>query len=357
MYSTKWARRLGAAVAALLVLGLGGCAEPDSSPSPTLVPGSTVRLVTHDSFVLSGELQAAFEQQYGVQLEVSKTGDAGQLVNQLVLTKNNPLGDVVFGIDNTFASRAVAEGVVEPYTPQVPAATDAAKYAVGGGGQLVAIDYGDVCINADDRWFTQRGLAVPQTLSDLTKPAYKSLLVVSSASTSSPGLAFLLATIGAFGPDGWKGYWRDLVANDVRIVPGWSDAYYTDFTAGGGSGSRPLVLSYASSPPFTIPEGGSEPVTSALLQTCFRQVEYAGVLAGAGNPAGARAFIDFMLSDQFQVQIPQTMYVYPVSSSVDLPAEWAKWAPLAPSPFTVDPAEIAANRDTWIQEWMEIVGA
>jgi thiamine transport system substrate-binding protein len=177
--------------------------------------------------------------------------------------------------------------------------------------------------------------------------------VTPGATTSSPGLAFLLATVAAYG-DAWPSYWQRLMANDTKLTSGWSDAYEVDFTAGGGDGDRPIVLSYASSPPFTIPEGGSRPTTSSLLDTCFRQVEYAGVLKGAANPAGAKAFVDFMTQRPFQEALPAAMYVFPVDRQATLPPAWARFAKVAPKPFTVPPAEIAENRDAWLREWGDI---
>lgn len=346
------------ALAAGTVLALAGCsAIGGDDPAPTASGGSggTVTLVTHDSFGLSDGLLESFEEESGLTVEVVQPGDAGALVNQLVLTKDAPLGDLVFGVDNTFASRAIDEGVVDPYTSSAPAAEDAARYAVDGSDALTAVDFGDVCLNVDHAWFTEKGLAEPASLDDLTKPEYKDLLVVPSAVTSSPGLAFLLATVGAKGEDGWQDYWTALVTNGLKVSEGWSDAYYTDFSGGGGDGPRPIVLSYASSPPFTVPDGADEPTTGALLDTCFRQVEYAGVLANAANPEGAQQLLDFLLSDEVQADIPGSMYMYPVSSAVDLPEEWARWAPLADAPFEVAPADVDAHREEWLAAWSEIV--
>jgi len=346
-----------AVLVAVAAVSLAACSATDdgAGPEPSGSTGGTVTLVTHDSFGLSDGLLEDFEQQTGLHVEVVQPGDGGELANQLVLTKDAPLGDLVYGIDNSFASRVLDAGVLEPYTSSAPAAADAAQYAVGDDGALTAIDLGDVCVNVDHGWFAEHDLAEPVTLEDLAEPEYKDLLVVPSATTSSPGLAFVLATIGAFGEDGWQDYWRSLVANGVKVDPGWSETYYTDFTAGGGGGPRPLALSYASSPPETVPEGGGEPTTGALLDTCFRQVEYAGVLAGAKNPTGAQQLLDFLLSDEVQADIPGSMYMYPVSSSVELPDEWAQWAPLAEQPFEVDPADIAAHRDDWLATWSDIV--
>jgi thiamine transport system substrate-binding protein len=347
-----------ALVAGTLVLtacSVTGSGSDDAASGDGSTGTGTVTLVTHDSFHLSDGLIEQFEQESGLTVQQVAPGDGGALVNQLVLTKDTPLGDVVYGIDNTFASRAISEGVLEPYTSSAPAAADAAQYAVDDSGSLTAIDLGDVCLNVDHAWFTTNGVPEPTTLEDLTQPAYRDLTVVTNAATSSPGLAFLLATIGAFGQDGWQDYWKALQANGLKVAEGWSDAYYTDFSGAGGGGPRPIALSYASSPPETIPEGGTEPATGALLGTCFRQVEYAGVIAGAANPEGAQQLIDFLLSDAVQADIPGSMYMYPVSSSVDLPEAWAQWAPLATEPFTVPAGDIAEHRDEWVRTWTDLV--
>ncbi len=356
-------RRRATALAALTLTAataLAGCsvvgqsddgaeASPGASPSAGAATG-TVVLVTHDSFALPDEMIAKFESDTGLTLDVRAPGDAGALVNQLILTKDEPLGDVVFGIDNTFASRAIDEGILEPYTPKGAVADLAADDA----GSLTAIDKGDVCINVDHEWFAEKGLAEPTTFADLADPAYKDLLVVTNPATSSPGLAWLAATVGAFGEDGWVDYWTKLRANGVKVDASWSDAYYVDFSGPSSDGDRPLVLSYASSPPYEVPEGATQAPTGALLDTCFRQVEYAGVLAGAKNPDGARAVVDWLLSPDVQAAIPENMYMYPVTD-VDLPESWTKYAPLAPKPVEVDPADIAAHRDDWIQTWTDTV--
>jgi thiamine transport system substrate-binding protein len=334
-----------------------GPSGPTASASPTAYHcGSsvTVTLATHDSFVLPDTLLADFTKATGCTLSVVKSGDAGALTNKLVLTKASPIADVVYGIDNTFAGRAVGAGVLAPYSPTLPAG--AAEHALTGPGAavLTPVDYGDVCVNVDTSWFSAHGQNPPATLEDLTKPGYKGLFVTPGATTSSPGFAFLLATIGAFGPDGWKDYWRRLVANDVLVTAGWSDAYDVDFTAGAGHGDRPIVLSYASSPPFTIPAGGTTPTTAALLGTCFRQVEYAGVLAGAKNPDGAKAFVDFMLSRPVQESIPDAMYVFPVDSGAALPPVWAQWAKVATTPYAVSGDAIEAGRDQWLKDWSDL---
>ncbi|PUB28051.1 thiamine transport system substrate-binding protein [Promicromonospora sp. AC04] len=340
----------GALAAALLFAGCTGGSGGGGAEAGDPTASGKVTLVTHDSWALDEKLVDRFEEESGLTVEVSAAGDAGTLVNQLVLTKDAPLGDAVFGIDNTFASRALEAGVLEEYTP-----ADLPEGAEQLGGALTPVDQGDVCVNADQAWFEESGLEVPTTLEDLADPQYRDLLVVTNPATSSPGLAFLLATIGAFGEDGFEDYWASLVDNGVKVADSWEDAYYVDFSGAGEGGERPLALSYATSPAFTVSEDGSESTTSALLETCFRQVEYAGVLAGSDNPEGARALVDFLLTQDVQAALPESMYMYPADSSVQLPEDWQKFAPQAEAPFEVDPADVSEHRDEWIERWTATV--
>jgi thiamine transport system substrate-binding protein len=346
--------RLGTAALVALVL-LASCSLSGPDEESTTATDRTVVVATHDSWAMSAKVMRAFTRQSGYRVKIEPNGDAGQLTNKLVLTKASPIADATYGIDNTFASRAVDQGVLAAYTPKRQAAS-ASAYALRDpkdAARLTPVDFGDVCVNVDDVWFRKHRLAPPRTLGDLVRPAYRNLFVTPGATSSSPGLAFLLATIAKYG-DGWPTYWKRLMANGAQLTSGWSDAYEVDFTAGGGHGDRPVVLSYASSPPFTVPKGASRPTTSALLDTCFRQVEYAGVLAGARNPAGARAFVDFMTQRSFQEALPENMYVFPVDRRAPLPPAWARFARTASEPFTLPPEQITRNRDAWLREWGDI---
>ncbi len=349
-------RSVSTMLATLALLAASACStvgnsESDDTETDGPVPDEVV-LVTHESFALPDELVAEFEKESGFKLVTRAAGDAGTLSAKLSLTQGNPTGDVAFGIDNTFASRTLDEGVFDTYAPTLPEGADA--YALPeSADKLTPVDVGHVCVNVDKTWFAEKKLTPPATLEDLTKPAYKDLFVTPGASTSSPGMAFLLSTVAEYGDD-WPAYWERLLANGTEIVDGWSDAYYTDFTQGGEGGTRPIVLSYDSSPAFTISKDKKSSTTAALLDTCFRSVEYAGVLAGAENPDGAEALIDFLLTDEVQAALPESMYVFPVSSTVELPKDWAAFAEQPTAPYDVDPAEIAANRESWLTEWTDV---
>ncbi len=361
--STRTGLRLGAAaIAAAAVLSACASAGSTGEPSPdrTTVDGpTTVTLLTHDSFAVSNSLVHEFEQHTGITVNVVSGGDAGELVNKAVLTAGNPEGDVLFGVDNTLLTRAVGAGVFTPYRSASLADLRPDLQQDTADGYVTPIDYGDVCVNVDDNWFAAKGLAAPQTLDALTEPAYKNLLVVENPATSSPGLAFLLATVARYGENGWQGYWSRLRANGVKVDNGWTEAYSGDFSGSTGKGDRPLVVSYASSPPAEIVYAAdpkpSTPGTSVMTDGCFRQVEYAGILAGTKQLAAARAVIDWLLSPQVQADVPLSMFVLPAREGVALPKVFTDFAAVPPAPLALPPADIAENRDAWVDEWTDLV--
>ncbi len=319
-------------LAALFTLGLATIVISGCS---TVAP-KAVAVASHDSFIIPDALINKFKTDTGFYLEgSSKLGDAGELTNKLVLTKDAPVADLVFGIDNTFAGVAKANGIID--------------------GDLVAIDYADVCFNYDKKWFAKAGLSAPTTWRELTDEKYAGLTVVENPTTSSTGLAFLFATVGALGEGNWQNWWAGMRDNGLKVTAGWEDAYYVEFSGGGANGRYPIVLSYSSSPAFTIDEATGESTTASINSECFRQIEYAGVLKNAKNPEGARALLKFMQSKEFQAAMPDANYVYPSDTSVALPDAWAKFAPASESFVDVSKLNFDANRSKWQDQWRDIV--
>ena len=332
----------------------GASSSGEESGGGNSSANKTVTLLTHASWVMDDKLAAEFTKRTGYTLKVQKSGDAGELANKVVLSKGNPAGDVVFGIDNTFASRVTKAGAIADYeSGQRPASASTYDLPAGQGkGQFNPIDYGHVCVNVDDAWFAKHGKIKPNSLDDLIKPEYQGLMVAPGAASSSPGMAFLLATIAKYGENGWQQYWSKLMANDLKLDAGWDDAWNVDYT-GAGKGKRPIVVSYDSSPTATLDKSGKT-TTSILADTCFRSVEYAGVLKGAKNEAGAKAFIDFMYGSQFQQALPTSMYVFPVDSKTALPKEWSANVQKVTQPLNVDPNTIDAKRQEWLTQWQDV---
>ena len=344
----------GIALAAVVALGLAGCATGGAGDSGSGGDAEKVTLVVHDSFP-NDEFAAAASAATGYDVEVITAGDGGELTNQLVLTKGAPIADAFFGVDNSFASRLVEHDVVEPYLPAgLPERAE--QHAYDTEGSLTAVTIGATCINIDPAWFAEHGLAEPEGYDDLIDPRYEGLTVVLDATSSSTGASFLVGTVAAFGEDGFADYWSALADNGARVEQGWTEAYNGQFTQGGGDGTFPIVVSYGTSPAWTLTEDGSASTTKALLDTCSSQVEYAGVLKGAENPDGARAVVDFMLSREFQDTIADTMYMYPIDAEAYVPAEWQEFAPEPTAPHDLTAAEIGAGREDWLKAWAAATG-
>jgi thiamine transport system substrate-binding protein len=336
---------MGALVAATVMLA---AACSDSSEPTEIV------LLTHDSFALSEGTLEAFTDKTGITVSVTIGGDAGTMVNQAILTKDNPIADVIFGVDNTFLSRAIDNDIFLPHTA---VGIESVSELLRVDGDLATpITFGDVCVNYDINALEEIGIAPPASLADLLEPQYADLLVVEDPATSSPGLAFLIATIAEY-PDGadydWRQYWTDLFANGVSVASDWSEAYYAQFTRAGGS--RPLVVSYASSPPAEVLFGElAEAPTGVMTAGCFRQIEFAGVLKGTDQEEIAGQLVDFLLSTTVQNDIPLNMFVYPTNSEAVLPEVFVDHTTFPDTPVIMEPGTIRDNRERWIKEWTAI---
>ena len=337
-------------LSSFLVL-LSSCAPKPSTPQ-------TLTILTHDSFAVSEDIITAFETANNAKVVFLQSGDAGAVLNQAILTKDAPLADILFGVDNTFFSRSIDADIFEAY--QSPVLNEIPNvFKLDPSSRALPVDYGDVCINYDKAYFTENNLALPQSFEDLAKPEYKDLLVVENPATSSPGLAFLLATRARFG-EGYLDYWKSLKDNGVVVVDGWENAYYTNFSASSGKGPQPMVVSYASSPAaevfFASPQPTESPTASIVASDmCFRQIEFVGILKNTPNQTLAQKFVDYMLSQKFQEDMPLNMFVYPVNKNAKLPDVFVKYAQVAENPAVMSADEIASNRDAWIEAWTAVM--
>jgi thiamine transport system substrate-binding protein len=343
----------------LFAIVLAACGGAGAEGTATPAGPRTLTVMTHDSFDMSAELLEAFEQEHNATVQILKSGDTGEALGKAILAKGQPLADVFYGVDNTFLSRALEEEIFEPYAaPALADIPDAFELDPAQGA--LPVDYGDVCVNYDKRYFADNNVPPPASLEDLTQPAYKDLLVVENPATSSPGLAFLFATVGHFGEAGYLDYWQALRDNGVLVVNDWETAYYGEFSGASGAGPRPIVVSYASSPPFelvfaeTPPE---EPSTAAIVAdtACFRQIEFVGILAGTTNRDLAERWVDFMLSQPFQEDLPLKMFVFPVHPEAELDPTFASFLAVPEQTAEVSPADIAAHREEWIEAWTNVV--
>lgn len=313
------------------ILIAASCTNSNSQSDPT-----QVTLIAYDSFTPEEGIFDAFEEQTGATVKVVTAGDTGTMLSKAILTSGNPEGDVMWGIDNTFLSRAQNADVLVSYEP---------------------VDEGDICVNYDKAWFSQREIAVPTTFEDLIRPEYKGLLTVQDPVNSSPGLGFLLGTVAHFGDNNWQQYWTALKDNAVNVAPNWSSAYYEAFSGSSGKGPYPLVVSYGSSPPAEVVFSETpidEPTTGVIEATCFRQTEYVGVLRGTSNTDLAEKLVAYLLAKEFQESMPLTLFVFPINKDAVLPEIFEKFAVRAANPLTITPEKIESNREAWLDTWRNL---
>ena len=338
----------------LFTMFLGACGGAIPGQVKPAEP-PVLRVMVHDSFAISTTLVEDYEKTRNIRLEFIKGGDAGAVLNKALLTKDNPLADVIYGIDNSFLSRALENDLLEIY--KSPMLVDIPlEYQMDKTSRALPVDYGDVCINYDKAYFLDRDLPIPQSFNDLLKPNYAGLLVMENPATSSPGLAFLLATIYKYGENGYLDYWRGLESNGMTIVNDWETAYYTNFSGSSGKGLQAMVVSYGSSPAAEVVYA-EKPLTSSPTASltgegmCYRQVEFIGILKGTPNRAQAEQFIDFMLSIPVQEDIPLQMFVFPANSKAALPDVFMDNIQIPDNPVMMDPDIIHENREKWLDEW------
>ncbi len=349
-----------AVILGVMLLSLTGCSSdaPEKEKTAPAKDLPTLTIMTHDSFSLSKEVFAAFEKTINARVKILKSGDAGEALNKAILSKNNPLADVFYGVDNTFLSRAVKADLFVPYAPKgIEQVEESLK--LDPENRLIPMDYGDVCLNYDVKWFKEKNLVPPAMLEDLLKPEYKGLTVVQNPATSSPGLAFLLATVSRFGEDGYLKFWEELAANEVLVKNGWKEAYWGEFSAA-SEGTRPIVVSYASSPAAEVFYAETKPEqapTGVVIEngSAFRQVEFAGILKGTQQMEIAKKTMDFMLSKTFQEDIPLQMFVFPACKTANLPDVFKAHARITDAPASVEPELINTQRDAWIRQWTDTV--
>ncbi len=350
MRSTAIVRRAALVATVLLGATLTACGSDDAR-------ATTLTLVAYESFTPPEGAFDEFTRQTGITVRIATAGDTGEMIAKAALTSGNPEGDVMWGVDTTFLSRAIDARVFDPYVSDAAPIRD--ELVATTEDTVTPVDFGDVCVNYDVAALEALDLKPPTSWADLIDPKYANLLVTPSASASSVGLAFLLGSIADQGDDHWEDYWTALVDNGILVVDGWNEAYYTEFTRYGGT--RPLVVSYATSPPAEVifatsplPTGAPAP-TAVMESTCFRQVEYAGVLRGTDHVDEARSLVDYLVSAQFQSLLPESIFVYPSNSQVALPESFTLYATAVTTPLFFDARYIETNRERLIEAWTRIV--
>ena len=313
--------------------------------------GTSIDLVTYDAFLPPEGAFERFTAETGITVNLLQSADTGTMVSQAVLTSGDPIADVMFGIDNTFLCRGLSNNIFHPYQAST-LSNLSSDLLLDPYHRVTPVDYGDICVNY---WIDEVG-EEPSTITQLTSSKYEAQFVTQNPETSAPGMGFLLATIAYFGEDGWQEFWTDLRENDVAIESGWTESYYGDFIAGGGE--RSIVTSYLTSPIAEFiyaPEPLETPPTAVISDSCFRSIEFVGILRGTDKPIASALLVDFLTSTYFQELLPETNFVLPANTKAKIPQVFQDFLPTNITSSTLPPEEIDAGRDQWTEQWTQIV--
>ena len=305
-------------------------------------------IYAYDSFVSEWgpgpKIFPVFEKKYGIKLSVISAGDAGQVLQRAIIEKDNVKADLLIGIDNNLLARAIAENILSPYKSKnldkIPE-----ELVFDKTNRVTPFDYGYFSIIYD----SEKILNPPASLDDLLKPEYADSLILMDPRTSSPGLGFMLWTKVAFG-NNFGEYWKNLMPSVLTITDGW-DSGYGLFT----EGEAPMVLSYTTSPAYHAEYENTERYRAAIFPAGhYMQIEGMGIVKGAKNRKVAEEFIDFILENEFQNEIPLTNWMYPVRTDLTLPDSF-NMAPKPEISLMISPEEIDIHLSEWIEEWINAV--
>ncbi|HCB34556.1 MAG TPA: hypothetical protein DEP69_05255, partial [Acidimicrobiaceae bacterium] len=388
------------AVAAALALALlaGAC-------SPAAEPADTVRVLTHDDFHLPADALAEFEETTGLKVVVFRQADRAAVVDLLRRSADNPVADVVIGIDTLDVARVVADGLVEPHQPLRPEAIDPQLRLEGDW--MVPVSYLDACLVFAPSWYEQPDrrldelpdaddpppLPEPAGLDDLVDPRHAPTAVLPDAGTARMGL-YLLAALERLHPENvpdtqaWPQFLSLMLRSGVEIVPSWEDAYFGRFlpgtvTAQAGAGPagnedaaaaeaapsptgaapRPLTWASAGMPAVNaryqpqlalLPEESRRLDIAVVADDCVRVVNYAGVVAGTPARSAAGRLVDFTTSPVFQYGVPDRFGSRPARADILSTDEWRAFG-VEVTPAVLDPGHVGANWEVWRLTWQQVV--
>ncbi len=335
----KMRRFLILVIMGLLVIGSFGT---------VLATEADLTIYTYDSFVAewgpAPKVIPKFEKKYNVKVQMISVGDAGHVLNRAILEKKNPRADIILGIDNNMLSKALDSGILEPYVSKnLSLLPD--ELIFDKTHHITPFDHGYFAIVYD----TKKISKPPVSFEDLLHPRFRNKLILEDPRTSSPGLGFLLWTIAVYKEDYLK-YWERLRPNILTITEGWDTAYGL-FT----SGEAPMVLSYTTSPAYHVEYEDTTRYQAAIFKEGnYLQIEGMGILKGSKNRMLAEKFIDFILTEDFQMEIPLTNWMFPVNPEVKTPDSF-RYAPKPDKTLSLDTFEIERNQDRWIKGWLSVV--
>jgi thiamine transport system substrate-binding protein len=309
----------------------------------SLISFSSLTVYTYESMGwIEDSVIPEFENMYGVDVKVIKLGDGGNVLSRIKLENKNPKADVVIGLDQSLTVDAVKNDLLIPYKPINASNIENQNIIFNQDFSVTPYDYGAIAIIYDP----ERLNTTPKTFEDLTK--MDKSLIIQDPRSSSTGQAFLLWTIAAYGDD-WKDFWKDLKSAILTVTTGWTDSF-SKFEAG----EAPMMVSYATDGAYSYEYYKSTKYKALIPEEGgYVQIEGAGIVKGTKNEELAKRFIEFLLMDEFQREVPLNQWMFPVTN-VELPESY-EYSLKPEKILTIESEEIADNLDKWLNEWEEIM--
>ncbi|MCL9777075.1 thiamine ABC transporter substrate binding subunit [Vibrio sp. S4B1] len=306
-----------------------------------MASASTLTVYTYDSFASDWgpgpAIKKAFEAQCDCELQLVALDDGVSILNRLRLEGTSSKADVVLGLDNNLMSEAKASGLLANHK------VDTKNLVLPNGWKddvFVPFDYGYFAFVYNK----EKVKTPPTSLKALIEERDDLSVIYQDPRTSTPGQGLLLWMKSVYG-DNASEAWQQLAKKTVTVTKGWSEAYSMFL-----EGEADLVLSYTTSPAYhLIAEQDARFVAADFVEGHYTQVEVAAKVASTKNDKLADEFMQFVVSDDFQSQIPTGNWMYPVVER-ELPAGFdALTVPSKSLTFTPD--EVAKHRKAWIREW------
>lgn len=319
-----------------------------SAPGAEVEPEPDLVIYAYDSFVSewgpAGKVIPKFEELYGVKVSLLSAGDAGQVLSRAIFERDDPQADILVGIDNNLLTRALEADLLLPYR-SANLSLIPKELIFDPSHHVTPFDYGYFAFVADSQVLDD----LPADLEELTGPRFRDKIILEDPRTSSPGFGFLLWTIAVYG-EHYLAYWERLKPNLLTITDGWDSAYGM-FT----SGEAPLVLSYTTSPAYHVEFEQTHRFQALIFpEGNYLQIEGMGIVRGAKHLDLAKKFIDFILTEDFQEEIPLTNWMYPVNPAAALPDSF-DYAPRPETGLSLEPRVISENQELWLRSWAELI--
>ena len=348
-----------------------GCATSTREPQ-------TVRLLTHKEFQLPEEALEEFTEKTGIEVLVFLEEDATSMVNLLERSSNNPVADVVLGIDSLERRRVTEKRLVEPYRPIAIDRLDPSL--VLQDAMLTPVSQLAACLNRSksryevqerrlDRLPDQGSLPLqaPTEIDDMLERQHAETAVIPNPLSSRLGVYFLVA-LERLHPEDVEGVtpWPKLLDEMLRwgleVAPSWEEAWFSRFQPSAGPEStetRSLTWGSSGMPSVSvrfIPELPEEVDVAVIDSGCIKVVNYAGIISNTPNRRDAGRLVDSFIEPLFQYGVPDRYGSRPARTDIVRTEAWRRFG-VNVTAIPIDEWRIGPLWQQWLLTWKQVADA